>query len=157
MTDHCETIIDAMVTAFGLIATGSGDSFTPSVVQRLDRFNSTVGVLPNIQVRRADYRKSREDFGGNWRCDLFVEVLLLIDADETGATATDKQVSIAAGDVEGAVIGMDWETLKANYANVETTPLVRENEEEPDNGMLLTFQVQYTLAFEDLSIVVDPA
>ena len=42
MADHSEVIIDAMVTGLTTIAEPS-ESFTPAVVQRLDRYTSTVG------------------------------------------------------------------------------------------------------------------
>lgn len=157
MADHSEVIIDAMVVALAAISTGGGASFTPAVVERVDRYNTAKGPLPNIQAARAAYVKDREEFGGNWRADLFVEVLLLIKADKTGTTATDKQVNVAYSDVAAAVIGMDWQTLGANLARIESNPLRTEDEDDPDDGIIITFNVQYKLAFADLTLVVDPS
>jgi len=156
MADHAEVIIDAMVVACAAIATGSGDSFTPAQVERFDRYTSERGPLPNIQIERANYRKFRGDIGGNWTCDLFVDVTLLVLSDETGTTPTDKQISIASSDVENAVIAMDYEALKANLAGIESTPMIKETEEDPDDGIIITFQFQYKLQFADLTNSIDP-
>lgn len=146
-----------MVTALAAISTGSGDSFTPTVAERFDRYNSTKGPLPNIKVWRSNYRMGREETGtGTWKCDLFVDVELLVEADKSGTTPTDKQVNLAYSDVVKAVSAMDWETLLAFLAAVDSTPLIQENEEDPDDGIIITFQIQYQLQFGDLTNSVDP-
>ena len=158
MADHSEVVIDAMVVALAAISTGSGDSFTPAVAERHDRYQSVKGDLPNIQVARQLYRQSREPSGaGNWVSDLFVDVMLLIDATKDGVTPTDKQISVAESDCKNAIIGMDWETLAANLAGFESTPLSEESPEEPDNGIIITVNVQYKLAFADLTLSIDPS
>jgi hypothetical protein len=157
MADHSETVIDAIVAAVAAISTGGGASFTPAVAERHDRYQSTKGPLPNIQVFRGNYRLSREEFGGNWRIDLFVDVWLLIQADKTGATPTDKQVNLAYSDVVAAVVAIDWDAVDATLVAVDSTPLITENEDDPDDGVIITFQVQYKLEFGDLNNAIDPS
>lgn len=158
MADHSEVILDAFLAAMAAISTGSGDSFTPQVVQRWGRYQSQMGPVPNIQVDRGEYSLDREDVGGNWRADLIVDIELQIEPDEDVAgEPTSKTENVAYSDVVNAAINMDWETLKANLARVESTPFRREDPDEPSDGMVITFLVEYRLAFDDLSLVVDPS
>jgi hypothetical protein len=156
MALHAETILDAIVTALDAIRDDTGASFAPVLVARWDRYTAETGPLPSILVKRRRIVRDREEQGGGWRCDLEVDVWISIAAETDGSVPTDKAETLAAGDVEQAINGMDWQTLEANLARIESRSLWEEDEQEPNDGAIVSLVVQYKLAYEDLETVIEP-
>lgn len=156
MSLHSETILDSVVAAIAAISTGSGATFTPAVAERFDRFNTTKGPLPNLQISRGRLDYSRQETGGNWTVDLEVEIQCALLQTAASGTRSDKAVNLAFGDIALAVINMDWQALKANLGAIRSIPYEDLDENEPETGIVVTFGVQYKLAFDDLTVVVDP-
>lgn len=156
MAQHAETLIDAIVTALGSISTGNGNTFTPQVVARWDRYTATKGPIPNILVKRRRVIRDREEQGGGWRCDLEVDIWISILADTDGTPPTDAAESDAAFDIEKALNGMDWQALEANLARLESRSYFEEDENEPDDGIVVSAVVQYKVDYLNLETVIEP-
>jgi hypothetical protein len=156
MALHAETILDAIVTALDAIRDDPDATFAPVIVQRWDRYTSETGPLPSILVKRRRIVRDREEQGGGWRCDLEVDCWVSISAVTDGSVPTDKAETLAAGDVEKALNDMDWQSLQANLARLESRSQWEEDDQEPNDGAIVSLVVQYKLAYENLETVIEP-
>ena len=151
---HSKTVIDAIITALKAITTDRSDSFTPISVQRHDDDRANEGPVPTILVRRTGTPKNR-DAGSGWLVTLGVELQVALYTGPETDTTSDEIIEEAEEDVFRALVAMDWQTLRAEFAGFTPTSFRDIDEEHPVSGFLANVGVEYKVAYDDPGTIID--
>lgn len=151
---HSKTVINAMITALKAIATDRGDSFTPMAVQRHDDDRTVEGPLPSILVRRAGPPRFR-DAGSGWLVTLSIFVEVAVYTGPETDTTSDEIIEEAEEDVFRALVAMDWQTLRAEFAGFTPTSFRDIDEDHPVSGFRASVDIQYKVGYDDPGVIID--
>jgi hypothetical protein len=152
---HSRTVIDAMITALRAIATTSGDSFTPAVVQRRDDDRSVEGAAESILVW-VQAMSRRLDGASIWLVDLSVVIRVVLFTGPSTADASDEIIEEAAEDVWRALNAMDLSALPAHLESFTSTSFQELDDEHPVAGFDAVVEVRYEIDFNNPDTVLDP-
>lgn len=151
---HSKTVIDAMITALKAIDSSASDSFTPTAVQRHDDDRTVEGPTPSILVRKTGTTRFRND-GSVFLVTLSVELQVALYTGPDTDTASDEIIEEAEEDVWRALHGMDWTTLKAEFASFTPVSFRDIDEDHPVSGFRVDVEVQYKVAYDNPATIIE--
>lgn len=151
---HSRTVIDAMITALGNISSMKMDSFTPISVQRHDDDRTVEGPAPAILVARSGPPRFRDD-GSGWLVTLVISVQVALYTGPETDTTSDEIIEEAEEDVFRALVAMDWQTLRAEFAGFTPTSFRDIDEDHPVSGFRANVEVQYKVGYDDPGTIIN--
>lgn len=156
---YSETIIAAIKEKLDDIATANGYSFTASGVYRHDRFLSRQpDQIQMMWVGEHKRAQGRGSYTPGRDVTLLVTILCPLSQTEEDSDPetdpTDAKVNLRAGDLEEAILSVDWEALEARLDDINSQPFAVADDEDPFDGAQIDLEISYSVDGADTTQVI---
>jgi hypothetical protein len=156
---YSETIIEAIKAKLELVTVANGYSFDATGVYRHDR-NWSRRPDQILMMWVGEHKRAQGRGVDTPGRDVTLLVTILCPISQTEADSdpetdpTDAKVNLRAGDLEEAILSVNWAALSARLDDINSQPFAVADDEDPFDGAQIDLEISYSVDGADTTQVI---